>query len=129
MRRHRFRALSYRETGIRDPMGPKCLGIAMRSAPNHGAKSSRSNDSIWSDSALGLVSTKIAALEDRDAIMRRVDAAAEFMNRDRLCLSPQCGFASLDSGNGLSADHQAAKIRLVVDIAREIWGYEPAGRP
>lgn len=77
---------------------------------------------------LGLVSTKIAALEDRDAIMRRVDAAAEFMDRDRLCLSPQCGFASLDSGNALSADHQAAKIRLVVDIAREIWGYEPAAR-
>ncbi len=101
----------------------------MRSAPNHGVKSSRSNDSIWSDSALGLVSTKIAALEDRDAIMRRVDAAAEFMDRDRLCLSPQCGFASLDSGNALSADHQAAKILLVVDIAREIWGNEPAGRP
>jgi 5-methyltetrahydropteroyltriglutamate--homocysteine methyltransferase len=77
---------------------------------------------------LGLVSTKIAALEDRDAIMRRVDAAAEFMDRDRLCLSPQCGFASLDSGNALSVDHQAAKIRLVVDIAREIWGYEPAGK-
>lgn len=78
---------------------------------------------------LGLVSTKIADLEDRDAIMRRVDAAAEFMDRDRLCLSPQCGFASLDSGNALSVDHQAAKIRLVVDIAREIWGYEPAGKP
>ena len=77
---------------------------------------------------LGLVSTKIAALEDRDAIMRRVDAASELMDRDRLCLSPQCGFASLDSGNALSVDHQAAKIRLVVDIAREIWGYEPAAR-
>ena len=78
---------------------------------------------------LGLVSTKIAALEDRDAIMRRVDAAVKFMDRDRLCLSPQCGFASLDSGNALSADDQAAKIRLVVEIAREIWGYEPARRP
>jgi 5-methyltetrahydropteroyltriglutamate--homocysteine methyltransferase len=77
---------------------------------------------------LGLVSTKIASLEERDTIMRRVDEAAKFMDRDRLCLSPQCGFASLDSGNALSADQQAAKIRLVVDIARDIWGYEPAGR-
>lgn len=76
---------------------------------------------------LGLVSTKVAALEDRDAVLRRVDAAAAFMDRDRLCLSPQCGFASLDSGNDLSVDDQAAKIRLVVDVAREIWGYEPAG--
>jgi 5-methyltetrahydropteroyltriglutamate--homocysteine methyltransferase len=77
---------------------------------------------------LGLVSTKTAALEDRDAIMRRVDAAASFMDRDRLCLSPQCGFASLDTGNPLSAENQAAKIRLVVALAREIWGYEPAGQ-
>jgi len=76
---------------------------------------------------LGLVSTKIASLEDRDAIMRRVDAASKFMDRERLCLSPQCGFASLDSGNALSVENQAAKIRLVVDVAREIWGYEPAG--
>ena len=76
---------------------------------------------------LGLVSTKIAALEDRDIVLRRLEEAAQFVDLDRLCLSPQCGFASLDSGNALSAEHQQAKIRLVVDIAREIWGYEPAG--
>lgn len=77
---------------------------------------------------LGLVSTKAADLEDRDTVMRRIDDASSFMDRDRLCLSPQCGFASLDTGNPLSVDQQAAKIRLVVDIAREIWGYEPAGK-
>lgn len=75
---------------------------------------------------LGLVSTKVADVEQRDAVKRRVDEAAAFINPDRLCLSPQCGFASLDVGNALSIDHQAAKIRLVVDLAREIWGYEPA---
>ena len=76
---------------------------------------------------LGLVSTKLAALEERDAVLRRIEEAATFVDLDRLCLSPQCGFASLDSGNALSVDHQKAKIRLVVDLAREIWGYEPAG--
>lgn len=75
---------------------------------------------------LGLVSTKVAALEDRAAVLRRLEEAARFVDINRLGLSPQCGFASLDIGNALSADDQAAKLRLVVDIAREVWGYSPA---
>ena len=75
---------------------------------------------------LGLVSTKVAALEERDAVMRRLEAAAGYVELDRLGLSPQCGFASLDTGNALSAEDQAAKLRLVVDIAKEVWGYVPA---
>jgi 5-methyltetrahydropteroyltriglutamate--homocysteine methyltransferase len=47
---------------------------------------------------------------------------------DRLGISPQCGFASLDSGNPISFDDQAAKIRLVVDLAREYWDYTPAAQ-
>ncbi|MEE8445661.1 MAG: 5-methyltetrahydropteroyltriglutamate--homocysteine S-methyltransferase [Alphaproteobacteria bacterium] len=74
---------------------------------------------------LGLVSTKVAALEDADAVKRRIEEAARFVDMDRLGLSPQCGFASLDTGNDISVDIQAAKLRMVVDIARDMWGYRP----
>ena len=74
---------------------------------------------------LGLVSTKVAALEDRDAVLRRLEEASQFVSLNRLGLSPQCGFASLDTGNALSQEDQAAKLRLVVDIAKEVWNYEP----
>lgn len=75
---------------------------------------------------LGLVSTKVAVLEDADAVKRRIEEAARFVDMDRLGLSPQCGFASLDTGNDISGDIQAAKLRMVVDIARDMWGYRPA---
>jgi 5-methyltetrahydropteroyltriglutamate--homocysteine methyltransferase len=75
---------------------------------------------------LGLVSTKASAVEDGDEIRRRIDEAAKFIDRDRLCISPQCGFASIDVGNPITLEQQAAKIGLVVDIARDLWGYEPA---
>ncbi len=71
---------------------------------------------------LGLVSTKTGALESKDAIKRRVAAAAKFVALDRLCLSPQCGFASTEEGNALSEDEQWAKLASVVEIARDIWG-------
>jgi 5-methyltetrahydropteroyltriglutamate--homocysteine methyltransferase len=74
---------------------------------------------------LGLVSTKVAALEDRGAVLRRLEEASRFIPMDRLGLSPQCGFASLDTGNALSEEDQAAKLRLVVDIAKEVWNYSP----
>ncbi len=75
---------------------------------------------------LGLVSTKASAVENAGEIRSRIDAAAKFVDRDRLCISPQCGFASLDVGNPITFEQQAAKIGLVVDLARDIWGYEPA---
>jgi 5-methyltetrahydropteroyltriglutamate--homocysteine methyltransferase len=75
---------------------------------------------------LGLVSTKQAELEDADAIKRRIDEAAAYVDLDRLALSPQCGFASHELGNPISFEQQAAKIRLVVDVAKDVWGYQPA---
>jgi 5-methyltetrahydropteroyltriglutamate--homocysteine methyltransferase len=71
---------------------------------------------------LGLVTSKRAALESKDELKRRVDAAAKFAPLDQLCLSPQCGFSSEIDGNDLSEAEQFAKLRLVVETAREIWG-------
>ncbi|MGH3510571.1 MAG: hypothetical protein ACRDPI_10130, partial [Nocardioidaceae bacterium] len=71
---------------------------------------------------LGLVTTKAGALESKDDLKRRVDEASKYVALDQLCLSPQCGFSSTVEGNVLSADEQTAKLRLVVDTAREIWG-------
>ena len=72
--------------------------------------------------ALGLVTTKRGAIESRDGLKRRIDAAARFTDLDRLCLAPQCGFASTEEGNTLSEDEQWAKLTLVAEVAREVWG-------
>jgi len=71
---------------------------------------------------LGLVTTKLGSLESRDDLKRRVDEAAKHVPLEQLCLSPQCGFSSTVHGNRLAVEAQAAKIRLVVETAREIWG-------
>jgi 5-methyltetrahydropteroyltriglutamate--homocysteine methyltransferase len=71
---------------------------------------------------LGLVTTKKAALERKDDLKRRIDEAAKFVPLDQLCLSPQCGFASTVEGNLLTMEEQTAKLRLVVETAREVWG-------
>jgi 5-methyltetrahydropteroyltriglutamate--homocysteine methyltransferase len=71
---------------------------------------------------LGLVSTKTPTLEAKDELKRRIDAASRHLGLDRLALSPQCGFASLDSGNPITAQAQEQKLRLVVEVAREVWG-------
>lgn len=71
---------------------------------------------------LGLVTTKVGALEDKDALKRRIDEAAKFVPLDDLCLSPQCGFASTHHGNALSIEEQWRKLELVVKVAREVWG-------
>src|SRR5208283_2634626 len=71
---------------------------------------------------LGLVTSKTGALEQRDAIRRRIAEAAKFTNLDQLCLSPQCGFASTEEGNILAEDEQWAKLRMIVEIAEEVWG-------
>jgi 5-methyltetrahydropteroyltriglutamate--homocysteine methyltransferase len=70
---------------------------------------------------LGLVTTKVGALEKRDDILRRIETAAQFAPLDQLCLSPQCGFASTEEGNVLAEEEQWAKLALIVDIAREVW--------
>jgi 5-methyltetrahydropteroyltriglutamate--homocysteine methyltransferase len=71
---------------------------------------------------LGLVTTKSGELESKDDIKRRIDEAAKFADIDQLCLSPQCGFASTVDGNELTMQQQAAKLRLVVEVAHEVWG-------
>ena len=71
---------------------------------------------------LGLVTTKRGDIEDRDGLRRRIDEAARYVPLDRLGLSPQCGFASVDLGNLIAVEDQAAKLALVIDLAREVWG-------
>lgn len=71
---------------------------------------------------LGLVTTKSGRLESKDEIKRRIDQAAKFVPLDQLCLSPQCGFASTEEGNLLAEEEQWAKLRTIVEIAREVWG-------
>ena len=72
--------------------------------------------------ALGLVTTKRGALESRDALKRRIDAAARFAPLEQLCLAPQCGFASTEEGNLLTEDEQWAKLERIVSVAAEVWG-------
>jgi methionine synthase II (cobalamin-independent) len=71
---------------------------------------------------LGLVSSKNATLEMKDALKRRIDEAAKFASLDRLGISPQCGFASTAGGNPLSVDDQRRKLALVAEVAHEVWG-------
>jgi len=71
---------------------------------------------------LGLVTTKTGRLESKDDIKRRIDQAAKFVPLEQLCLSPQCGFASTEEGNTLAEDEQWAKLRMIVEVADEVWG-------
>ena len=71
---------------------------------------------------LGLVTSKTGALESRDDLRRRIDEAAKYAPLEQLALSPQCGFASTEEGNTLSEPEQWAKLRLVVDVAKDVWG-------
>jgi 5-methyltetrahydropteroyltriglutamate--homocysteine methyltransferase len=71
---------------------------------------------------LGLVTSKRSALESKDDLKRRIDEAAKYVPLEQLCLSPQCGFSSTVDGNALTLAEQFAKLRLVVETAREIWG-------
>jgi len=71
---------------------------------------------------LGLVTTKTGQLESRDEIKRRIEEAARFTSLEQLCLSPQCGFASTEEGNTLAEEEQWAKLRMIVELAQEVWG-------
>jgi 5-methyltetrahydropteroyltriglutamate--homocysteine methyltransferase len=70
---------------------------------------------------LGLVTTKTGALESRDLLRERIEAASKFVRLEQLCLSPQCGFASTSEGNELAEDAQWAKLGLVVELAKSVW--------
>ena len=71
---------------------------------------------------LGLVTTKRGELETKDELKRRIDEASRFIDLEQLCLSPQCGFSSTVEGNAVSYDEEVAKLRLVVETARDVWG-------
>ena len=71
---------------------------------------------------LGLVSSKVGALEEVDALAQRIDEAARFVPLEQLALSPQCGFSSTVHGNDITPEVQAAKLRLVVETALKVWG-------
>ena len=77
---------------------------------------------LFTLAVLGLVTSKTGALEDKDALRRRIDAATQYVSIDQLALSPQCGFASTEEGNVLTYDQQRAKLALIVEVAQEVWG-------
>ena len=71
---------------------------------------------------LGLITSKKPELEDKQTVIARIHEAAKYIPLDRLCLSPQCGFASCEIGNKLTEEEQWAKLKLVKEIAEEVWG-------
>jgi 5-methyltetrahydropteroyltriglutamate--homocysteine methyltransferase len=70
---------------------------------------------------VGLVTSKSGTLEKKHDIKRRLEEATQYVALDQLCLSPQCGFASTEEGNVLAEDEQWAKLKMIVEIAREVW--------
>jgi 5-methyltetrahydropteroyltriglutamate--homocysteine methyltransferase len=71
---------------------------------------------------LGVVTSKSGRLEPREDIKRRIVEATKYVGLDQLCLSPQCGFASTEEGNVLAAEEQWAKLKMIVELSREVWG-------
>jgi 5-methyltetrahydropteroyltriglutamate--homocysteine methyltransferase len=77
---------------------------------------------------LGLVTSKTGTLEKKDDIKRRIEEASKHADLDQLALSPQCGFASTEEGNVLAEDEQWAKLRMIVELAGEVWGDAGPGK-
>jgi 5-methyltetrahydropteroyltriglutamate--homocysteine methyltransferase len=71
---------------------------------------------------LGLVTTKKAELEKKDDLKRRIDEASKYVPLEQICLSPQCGFSSTVEGNLLTVEDEIAKLRLIMETTREVWG-------
>ena len=100
-----------------------CTAISWNTTPSAPAASSRCGCCRRARQVvLGLVTTKTGKLESKDELKRRIDEAAKFVDLDQLCLSPQCGFASTEEGNMLTEDEQWAKLRMIVEVADEVWG-------
>ncbi|VDZ73359.1 5-methyltetrahydropteroyltriglutamate--homocysteine methyltransferase [Atlantibacter hermannii] len=70
---------------------------------------------------LGLITTKTGELENREQIKARLKEAAQYVDLNQVCLSPQCGFASTEEGNAITPAEQWEKVRLVTGIAAEVW--------
>jgi len=71
---------------------------------------------------LGLITSKSGTLEHKNDVKKRIDEATKYVALDQLCLSPQCGFASTEEGNVLTEDAQWTKLKMIVDLSREVWG-------
>ena len=71
---------------------------------------------------LGLVTSKTGELENKQDIINRIQEAAQYVDINQLCLSPQCGFASTEEGNVLTEDEQWRKLEFIREIAEEVWG-------
>ena len=71
---------------------------------------------------LGLITTKLGDMESADDIVRRIEEASKYVDIDDLAISPQCGFASVAQGNPITPEEQRAKLALVVEVARRVWG-------
>ena len=71
---------------------------------------------------LGLVTSKSGTLEKKDDVKRRIDEATKFASLVQFCLSPQCGFASTEEGNIVAEEEQWAKLRMIVEVANDVWG-------
>jgi 5-methyltetrahydropteroyltriglutamate--homocysteine methyltransferase len=71
---------------------------------------------------LGVVTSKRGDLEDKDFVIKRIKEAAKYMPLENMCLSPQCGFSSTVHGNELTHEAQWAKLKMIVNVAREVWG-------
>jgi 5-methyltetrahydropteroyltriglutamate--homocysteine methyltransferase len=71
---------------------------------------------------VGVITSKSGQLERKDDIKRRLEEASKYAPLDQLAVSPQCGFASTEEGNILTEEEQWAKLRLAVDVAKEVWG-------
>ena len=71
---------------------------------------------------LGVVTSKNGEVEDKDAVIARIQEAAQYVPLEQLCLSPQCGFASTHHGNKLTEEQQWEKLKFIVDVAKEVWG-------
>lgn len=70
---------------------------------------------------LGLITSKFAELEDKEEVKKRIQEAEKYVAKEQLCLSPQCGFSSTEEGNIMTEDEQWAKVKLVKEIAEEVW--------
>ena len=71
---------------------------------------------------LGLVTTKKGKLETKDELKRRIDEASKYVSLDQICLSPQCGFSSTLEGNKITVEEEIAKLKLIVEVSKEVWG-------
>jgi hypothetical protein len=94
--------------------------LAARAEPQAQAAQRR----LVQTAGLVLLTTKDGRLEDAAAIKARIHEAATYVPLERLALSPQCGFASVEAGNPLTAEEQAAKLRLVAQVVQRVWGVE-----